>query len=60
MSHDELIRRMNANGVTNGIELAAKVGVSQPTASRWINNKVTIGIGMAALIRQHLPKLPRK
>ena len=56
----ELLQRMKANGVKNGRELSAKIGVSEATASRWINDKSTITIGMAALVRICLPKIPRK
>ena len=57
METDELAKRMKANGVKNGRVLSIRVGVSEATASRWINGKSTITIGMATLIRQKLPKL---
>ncbi len=52
----ELKRRMEANGIENGNQLALKLGVQASTTHRWLNAKTTITIGMAALIRQTLPK----
>ena len=57
MTTDELKRRMKANSIPNSNQLAAKLGITTSTAWRWLNDKTTITIGMAALIRQLLPKL---
>ena len=56
MELEELKRRMKANGIENGNQLAAKLGVTRSTTSRWLKKDTTITIGMAALIRQLLPK----
>ena len=56
MEIEELKRRMKANGIENAHQLAAKLGVTSSTAWRWLKDKTTITIGMAALIRQLLPK----
>ena len=60
MTPDELQRRMDANKVADRHELAAMIGINQTTVWRWLSGKTAITIGMAALIRQTLPKLPRK
>ena len=60
MNPDELRKRMVANGIPSGNQLATKLGVNQATVSRWLtaddDKRTTITIGMAALIRQKLPK----
>ena len=56
MEIEELKRRMEANGIKNATQLAAKLGVQRSTTSRWLNKDTTITIGMAALIRLKLPK----
>jgi hypothetical protein len=55
MTVAELNERMAVYGITDGVQLAARLGVSPVTTWRWLKNKAGINPGWTALIRQKLP-----
>lgn len=60
MTPKELADLMEANGITTSTELAARLGVNQSTAWRWLNGERRIDRAAAALIRSILPSAEPK